>query len=70
MPRCRTHKKTRNRLNNEKLHKRSYKLKDGGMPQCRIVTNIRHRISPNKTLWDVLNDDAIKKIYIASMNKC
>ena len=39
------------------------------MPQCRIVTNIRHIISPNKTLWDMLNDDATKKIYIASMNK-
>ena len=42
----------------------------GGMPQCRIVTNIRHEISPYKTLWDMLNDDAMRKIYIDSMNKC
>ena len=41
----------------------------GGMPQCRIVTNIRHGISPYKTLWDMLNDDAMEMIYIASMNK-
>ena len=40
------------------------------MPQCRIVTNIRHEISPYKTLWDMLNSDAMNKIYIASMNKC
>ena len=39
------------------------------MPQCRIVTNIRHGISPYKTLWDMLNDDAMEMIYIASMNK-
>ena len=52
-----------------KSAKRSDELKDGGMPQCRIVTNIRHRISPYKTLWDMLNDDAMQKIYIAPMNK-
>ena len=39
------------------------------MPQCRIVTNIRHEISPYKTLRDMLNDDAMNKIYIATMNK-
>ena len=41
----------------------------GGMPQCKIVTNIGYGISPYKTLWDMLNDDAMQKIYIASMNK-
>ena len=40
------------------------------MPQREIVTNIRYIMSPNKTLWDMLNDDAMKKIYKASMNKC
>ena len=41
------------------------------MLQCKIVTKIRHIMSPNKTLWDMLNDDAMKKnTYIASMNKC
>ena len=39
------------------------------MPQCKIVTNIRHGMSPNKTLWDMFNDDVMQKIYIASMNK-
>ena len=45
-------------------------LRMGGMPQCRIVTNIRHEISPYKTFRDMLNDDAMNKIYIASTNKC
>ena len=40
------------------------------MPQCKIVTNVRHGISPYKTLRDMLNDDAMNKIYRASMNKC
>ena len=44
--------------------KKSDELKDGGMPQCRIVTNIRHGISPYKTLRDMLNDDAKKKTHI------
>ena len=52
-----------------KSAKKSDELKNGGMPQCKIVTNIRHRMSPNKTLWDMPNDDAMKNIYIASMNK-
>ena len=42
----------------------------GDMPQCKIVANIRHGISPYKTLWDMLNDDAMQKIYITSMNQC
>ena len=54
-----------------KICKTSDELKNGGMPQCRIVTNIRHGISPYKTLWDMLNDDAMKKnTYIGLMNKC
>ena len=48
--------------------KTSDDLKDGGMPQCKIVTKIRHRMSPNKTLWDMLNDDAMKK-DIHSLNE-
>ena len=35
----------------------------GGMPQCKIVTNIGYGISPYKTLWDMLNDDAMKKTH-------
>ena len=53
-----------------KVCKTSDEPEDGVMPQCKIVTNIRHRMSPNKTLWDMLNDDAMKVIYIALMNKC
>ena len=44
-----------------KSAKKSDELKNGGMPQCKIVTNIRHRMSPYKTLQDMLNDDAMKK---------
>ena len=33
-----------------KICKTSDELKDGGMPQSKIVTNIRHRMSPYKTL--------------------
>ena len=33
-----------------KICETSDELKDGGMPQCKIVTNIRHRMSPYKTL--------------------
>ena len=50
-----------------KVRKASDEPEDGVMPQCKI----RHKMSSNKTLWDMLNDDAMKKnIYIASMNKC
>ena len=53
-----------------KVCKTSYEPENGVMPQCRIVTNIRHGISPYKTFRDMLNDDAMNKIYITSMNKC
>ena len=43
-----------------KFAKRYDELKNGGMPQCKIVTNIGQRMSPYKTLQDVLNDDAMK----------
>ena len=33
-----------------KVCKHSDEPEDGVMPQCKIVTNIRHRMSPNKTL--------------------
>ena len=69
MPQCDDSQRSRDRMNSKRICKRSGELKDGGMPQCRIVTNMRHGISPNKTLWDMLNDDAMKRIYIASMNK-
>ena len=69
MPQYDDSQRSRNRSSSEKNRKRSGGLKDGGMPQCRIVTHIRHGISPYKTLWDMLNDDAMQKIYIASMNK-
>ena len=45
-------------------------LKDRGMPQRKIVVNMGHRMSPNKILWDMLNDDAMKNTYRASMNTC
>ena len=70
MPQYDNSQRSRDRMNSKRICKRSGELKDGGMPQCRIVTNIRHGISPNKTLWDMLNDDAMNRIYIASMNKC
>ena len=55
-------------MSSEKICRRSDELKDGGMPQCRIVANVGHRMSPNKILWDILNDDAIKK-HIQSLNE-
>ena len=45
-------------------------LVDSRMGVCPSVKYIRHRMSPNKTLWDMLNDDAMKNMYRASMNKC
>ena len=68
MPQCDNLQRSRNRSNSEKNRKRFGGLKDGGMPQCEIVTNIRHRMSPNKTLWDMPNDDAMKK-HIQSLNE-
>ena len=51
-----------------KIYKTSDEPEDGVMPQCKIVTKIRHRMSSNKTLWDMLNDDAMKK-HIHSLNE-
>ena len=56
--------RSRNRSSSEKICKRSHELKDGGTPQCKIVTNIRHKMSPYKTLQDILIDDAMKKSNI------
>ena len=71
MPQYDNSQRSRSRMSSEKVCKRKIdQLKDGGMPQCEIVTNIRHRMSPNNTFWDMLNDDAVKVIYIALMNKC
>ena len=64
MPQYDDLQRSRNRSSSEKICKRSDELKDGGMPQCKIVTNIRHRMSPYKTLQDMLNDDAMKKSNI------
>ena len=64
MPQYDDSQRSRNRSNSEKIYKRPNKLKDGGMPQCKIVTNIRHRMSPYKTLQDMFNDDAMKKSNI------
>ena len=44
-----------------KFAKRYDELKNGGMPQCKVVTNIRHKMSPYKTLQDMLNDNIMKK---------
>ena len=61
---------SRNGSSSEKIYKRSDELKDGGMPQYKIITNRKHRMSPYKTLWDMLNDDVMKNIYKALMNEC
>ena len=50
MPQYDDSQRSRNRSSSEKISKRSNELKDGGMPQCKIVTNIRYRMSPYKTL--------------------
>ena len=64
MPQYDNQQRSRNRSSSEKIRKRSNELNDGGMHQCKIVTNIRHRMSPYKTLQDMLNDDAMKKSNI------
>ena len=64
MPQYDDSQRSRNRSSNEKICKKSYELKDGGMPQCKIITNIRHKMSPYKTFQDMLNDDAMKKSNI------
>ena len=65
-----THKDQEIDQANRKSSKGSDELNDGSKPRCKIVTNIRHRMSPNKILWDMLNDDAMKNTYRASMNTC
>ena len=64
MPQYDNSQRSKNKSSSEKICKRSYELKDGGMPQCKIVTNISYRMSPSKTLQDMLNDDAMKKSNI------
>ena len=61
MPQYDDLQRLRNRSSSEKIYKRSDELKDGDMPQCKIVTNIRYIISPYKTLQDMVNDDAMNK---------
>ena len=57
MPQYDDSQKSRNKSSNEKICKKSNELKDGGMPLCKIVTNIRHRMLPYKTLQNMLNND-------------
>ena len=64
MPQYGNLQRSRNKSSSEKIYKRSYELKDGGMPQCKIVTNISYKMSPSKTLQDMLNDDTMKKFNI------
>ena len=64
MPQYDDSQESRSKMSSEKIWKRSHELKDGSMPQCKIVTNIRHRMSLYKTLQDMLNDDAMKKSNI------
>ena len=64
MPQYDDSQRSRNRSSNEKNCKRFDELNDGGMPQCKIVNNIRHKMSPYKTLQDMLNDHAMKKYNI------
>ena len=64
MPQYDDSQRSRNRSSSEKICKISNELKDEGMPQCKIVSNIRHRMSPYKTLQGMLNDYAMKKSNI------
>ena len=50
MPQYDDSQRSRNRSSSEKICKRSNELKNGGMPQCKLVTNIRHKMSSYKTL--------------------
>ena len=61
MPQYDDSQESGNRLRIQKICKRYDEIKDGGMPQCKIVTNIRYIISPYKTLQDMVNDDAMNK---------
>ena len=60
MPQQDNSQESGNRSNSDEIYKRSDELKDKGMPQCKMVANIRHRMSPYKTLQDMLNDNAMK----------
>ena len=51
MPQYDDSQRLRNRSSNEKTSERFDGLKDGGMPQCKIVTNIRQQ---NVTIQDTL----------------
>ena len=64
MPQYEDSQRSRKRSSGEKIYKRSNELKDGVMSQSKIVTNIRHRMSPYKTLQDMLNDNVMKKSNI------
>ena len=50
-----------NRSSSDEIYNRSDELKYGGMPQCKMVTNTKHKMSPYKTLQDMLNDNVMKK---------
>ena len=64
MPQYDDSQESGNRLRIQKICKRYDEIKDGGMPQCKIVINIRHKMSPYKTLQDMLNDDVMKRSNI------
>ena len=64
MPQYDDSQESRSKMSSEKIWKRSHELKDGSIPKCKRVTNIRHRMSLYKTLQDMLNDDAMKKSNI------
>ena len=64
MPQYDDLQRSRKRSSGEKIYKRSDELKDEGMPQSKIVTNIRHKMSPYKALQDMLNDNVMKKSNI------
>ena len=57
-----------NRSSSDEVCNRPDELKDGGMPQCKMVTNIRHKMSPYKTLQDMLNDNVMKKSNTKKIN--
>ena len=50
MPQYDDSQRSRNRSSSEKIRKISNELKDGGMPQCKIVTNIRQNVTKQDTL--------------------
>ena len=50
MPQCDNLQELGNISSSDEIYKRSDELKDDGMPLCKIMTNIRHKMSPYKTL--------------------